>query len=87
MTMQEMTQRTFIESIQRKQGALDVYNTIIALLNGKIEEGSLDEEQSKAYQNILKTIKNMKTGLNSFLLGFHEQVMKEKKKNAGVLNI
>lgn len=82
-TMEEMTQRTFIESIQRKQGALDVYNTIIVFLTDKIEEGSLVDEQYKAYQDILKTIISMKTGLNSFPLGFHEQVMKERKEKRG----
>ena len=81
-TFRESTERTRVESIQRKQGALDAFDSIKRFLE-KRKEIEPDEDKKIAYQQILEQIEAMKAGANSFALGFHEQVEREMQNGRG----
>jgi len=82
-TFREMTERSRIESIQRKQGALDAFDILEDYFEGKLDNDKLEEQKREIYEEILEQIRLMKIGADSFALGFHEQVMREEKNKRG----
>jgi len=87
-TQDGMIERTRIEAMQRKQGALDVYEKIIALIEERIEKCKLDRSrvaERESCENLRMQISYMKNGLENFPVGFHEQVERERKGRRGRL--
>jgi hypothetical protein len=85
-TQSGMIERSLVEGQQRKQGALDVYEKLIALLKESIEKCKLERglaTEKKVYENLLERISNMKDGLENFPLGFHEQANRERMERRG----
>jgi hypothetical protein len=86
-TSRGISERTRIESVQRKQGALDAFSSIERHLERKLEENDLSDDDRIVYQQILEDLKIMKAGADSFAVGFHERVEREMREKRGRMPI